>query len=547
MFNILSLITTPLIIFILPAITIWLKNQTDLNHDIRLLFPFLALFFASLVIGYLLLRLSKHRSMQYLLWGYYFIGPFFLLHNYIRTFPLPFLETAGGVYVSLLVFLVAVIILTRRINPDSGVYLFSIFGCLLLLFGIYQFTTEYIPEKSPGSGTPIEARSQAKYKTRPNIYHIVFDEFQTEKFIATLTPDVRTHLPGFIFFPNNTSVYGRSAMSVASMFLGRSYELDSSQKEYLKSAFNSESSILYWLRKEGYRTHFYWYPMYTDMKYKLINNINFFSKYVKVVGFRTLFPAFLKIWLYSNFPEYLSKFYVHSDIATQLKNKNLLPESAVITSYFAFLNFLTDEEELPETNRFTYMHLILPHFPNILAGNCSYSDNLNITSDIEQSQCATSLIMKFINTLQGLGRFKNSLIIISADHGGRHKLKNGELVSIPEDHYGSEWSWARSRALLLIKPIGISNKGEMIVSDAESTLIDIAPTIAKSVSLSPHIDFEGIPLVNPTPLSLKRQRFYYFYEKNKPDELTDEMTRFIIENNTIRLDSKIKIKGNNSK
>ncbi len=541
--RIVSLTTTPLIIFISSADTLWLKNQADLNHSLMVLLPFAGLFFITILIGGLLYLLSGRKPFfRYLLWGYYLLGPFFLFYNQIRRTPFPFLDSAAGTLLSVVVFLVVVVILARKAAPGSASYFFSMFGILLLIFEVYTFTVRYEPPAPRETGTAKTDSTGSRERGLPNIYHLLLDEFQTEKFIATLTPEVKGQLGGFVFFPNNTTLYGRTGMSVASIFLGRSYDPGTSQRDYQLSAFNSESSILAMLKKAGYSTHFYWNPLYRDMRYRLIDRANFYSKYAKAVGFRLLFPAFMKLWVYTNLPAWISRDVIGDEEAIHIKNRNLLPDSAVIVSYYSFLRFLDDEETLPASNRYTYIHLVISHFPEVLTSDCSFDPDLKRTTVIEQSECATSLMVRFIRRLKELKRFDDSLIIISADHGSWYTLKDGELVALPQDYYSLDWSWARSRTLLLIKPAGLSDDRELMISDAETTLLDIAPTIARSARLAMAEGFEGIPLVDPIPVSLKRKRHYHFYDKRNPNELTERMTRYIIEDGTIRLDGEIRVR-----
>jgi hypothetical protein len=46
------------------------------------------------------------------------------------------------------------------------------------------------------------------------------------------------------------------------MFSSRSYDLQSPQGNYLWNAYNTDASMLHWLKKAGYSTHGYLYPVY---------------------------------------------------------------------------------------------------------------------------------------------------------------------------------------------------------------------------------------------------------------------------------------------
>ena len=365
----------------------------------------------------------------------------------------------------------------------------------------------------------------------PNIYHIIFDEYQTDMFDLTLSRDVKENLKDFIYFPENTTLFGRTAMSLASMFSGRSYDLKSPQGNYLWNAYNTDASMLHWLKMVGYSTYGYLYPVYR-FPLSLFDVTIDFKEHARVAiaGQRAVFSS---LWIYANLPYFMAEWLIDRDELDQLKNQNLVSGSANITSLVSFRNYLEDEKHLPGSNRYTFIHLLIPHFPYIFRSDCSYDKDLKGTSPIEQSRCATQLIVDFVKTLKELGRFNDSLILICADHGGRFEIKNGRLKGV--EHlglYSKRWSRARSRALLLIKPPGGNGNESFVVSHAESSLLDIAPTIFACINYRTNMAFEGVSLLDFVNSPLKRQRDYYFFDKKRrdkwSDEGTDEMARFTI-------------------
>jgi hypothetical protein len=76
------------------------------------------------------------------------------------------------------------------------------------------------------------------------------------------------------------------------------------------------------------------------------------------------------------------------------------------------MTFLREEETLPSKGRYTYVHLIIPHFPFVLNQDCSYDGDYEITGPLEQSLCATSLIVRLVECLKGLGRFDESIVLL---------------------------------------------------------------------------------------------------------------------------------------
>ena len=81
------------------------------------------------------------------------------------------------------------------------------------------------------------------------------------------------------------------------------------------------------------------------------------------------------------------------------------------------MNVLEQEAELPATGRYTLIHLVILHSPEVLAADCSYGAAGSKTTQLEQAGCATKLLVDFVERLKELGRFDNSLVIAHADHG----------------------------------------------------------------------------------------------------------------------------------
>ena len=528
-----SLTVTPLLIFILPSTMLYLGNQDDLGRQVAVLYPFVAMSAVMLLLGLALYSLSGYRPFRSLLWSYYVIGPIFFLFYVIHRMPVSFLDTLPFVLLILCLFLMVVTILTIKFDPRSAIKIFAILGLLFISNEVYQFCHKYNHRCTPIYARVVESDKVVRgADTLPNIYHIIFDEYQTDMFELTLSRDVKENLKNFVYFPENTTLFGRTAMSLASMFSSKSYNLKSPQGSYLWKAYNTDASMLYWLKKAGYSTYGYLWPVYTFPLSLFDVTIDFKEHArVTVTGQRAVFSS---LWIYANLPYFMAEWLIDRDELDQLKNQNLVSGSANITSLVSFRNYLEDEKHFPGSNRYTFIHLLIPHFPYIFHCDCSYNNDLKVTSPIEQSKCATQLIVDFVKTLKELGRFDNSLILVCADHGGRFEIENGGLKGV--EHlglYSKRWSRARSNALLLIKPPGGNGESEsLVVSHAESSILDIAPTIFASINYKTNMAFGGVSLLDFVISPLKRERYYYFFDKKWRDkwsgEGTDKMARFVI-------------------
>jgi hypothetical protein len=540
-----SLILTPLILFITTSNSLYLANQADLGNDFTVLLPFACLFIASLIIGFILYRYSKYKAVGYILWFYYLVGPFYLVYTFLRNVPVQFLETSTGVILGLALLSVILIVLILKIQLRSMATFFAFFGPLLLLVEAYLFFTQYgSTPQFISDVSKIDRHITDSRSTLPNIYLLVLDEYQTEMFDLTLSDEVKKSLGGFIYFHENASHFGTTEMSLSSMFSLKSYKFGVDQLAYRKDSFGSQSSILYWLKDAGYNTHAYIRgsnerPLNVD----LFDSVMTFKKNENFIMSKYSFKAFRDLWIYSSLPSCIAvRILKHSRFGRILAT-SYLPQCANIGSLNLFFRYLREEKSLSSNNRFTYIYSLIPHEPYIFDEDCSFSDELSETSPIAQSMCATMLIMKFVETLKELNRYDNSLIIVCADHGAYFECKDGGLTSLKKlGRYDPRRNMPRSKALLLVKPHGKSCINEFTVSDFPSSLIDIAPTIASSLNSGITINYDGISLTDPLPAIQMRKRYYYYYYRIKgPFRLTDEMTRYIIDNNQIQIDTTVKM------
>lgn len=547
--TLLGLVPTPLILFISTSLQLYLRNQNELDQQLGVLLPFVILFTTVLTFGVVLCALSKYRFFKYLLWIYHLAGPTFLVVSLLRGMLPELFGSPEGIALTATVLALAALILATKLNPTVLLKPFAFLGIFLIVLEVSQFAAAYTYTSFHQA---IEGISQPpSTKEHPNIYHIVMDSYQTDIFETTLSPKVEKGLGGFVYFPKNTSLFKNTGMSFPSIFLGKSYDYNTPMANYQKSAFNSKHSFLYWLKKAGYTTRAHLQKIYS-FKLALFDNVIEHKDNVgeqKVAIDHT--STFVSLWLSTNTPKAVAEELAPNEDTLNIAEQNFLPKTWPLMSYISFQNFMEEEKRLPGSGRYEFLHLIIPHPPGVFRADCSYSlDNGEVAQApiLEQAKCATKLIIDFANLLKKLKRFDNSLIIVQADHGGGVRVENERLIQIKYGPENTERAWVNSRALLLIKPIGRTRDNEFQISQAETILPDTAPTVLKSLGIETGLKFTGVSLVDPILWDLERRRYFHLYsKKNKPtsiNEWTDEMHRFVIEDDQIRFDKTIKLLNN---
>jgi len=550
--TLIALTVTPLLLFVSPAISLYLVNQKDFGQNSQVILPYIFVGLIALGIGLVLHRLAETRNLRVILFAYYLVGPVFLVYSGLRNVPFTVMDSPITSFIFIVLTLVTAFVLEKKVRLSGAASLFALMGIALLGGDIYQYVKKKEPDLSPPpriTSTKLSDASKSKVKL-PNIYHIILDEFQTEKFVPTLTDDIRQRLGGFIFFPNNIATYGRTGMSLASIYSGKKYDPTTPQLEFMKNAFSSDKSILYSLKQAGYTTYGYleqFYPFEMELiDHKVYNS----AEKQNVVPDYSLFN---KLWLYSNLPSFIVKGVMDKDEISQLKKRNLLAGTFNIASYISFKKYLEEERILPDHNRYTYVHILLPHFPNIFHADGTYNLSMKKTSELEQARCATKCIADFVDTLKKLGRYDNSLIILGGDHGAFY---NPDKKNIPDPNLRThdpkeyerakdrEFAWNRSRALLLLKPAGNNAGKPFMISEAGTTLLDITPTIAECAGVDTKINFDGVSLLKRRHSSEGIKREFYFFDKKGVYEWTDKLARYLINGNEIEGPEYIILKNN---
>jgi hypothetical protein len=137
------------------------------------------------------------------------------------------------------------------------------------------------------------------------------------------------------------------------------------------------------------------------------------------------------------------------------------------------------------------------------------------------------------------------MIIVQADHGAFYVVRGDKLISVyGRGLYSNIASRARSRALLLIKPPGRGAETTFRSSEIPASLLDIAATIRETLDLQGPRPTDGQNLFGPVSETPKRKRYYHFFDKKGPKEWTDEMHRYEINGDRIKLLGIVKLENN---
>ena len=182
---------------------------------------------------------------------------------------------------------------------------------------------------------------------------------------------------------------------------------------------------------------------------------------------------------------------------TELLNIN--DRDAGMHPYVAPLSYAKmtqDEHQRNDAGEFILSQVILPHGPEVMDENCVYHPPKKIKGQLEkkyyaQVHCALKLVTDFMTTLKELDRYDNSLIIIMGDHGAGisglvdediKRKTHGGPVNAKYSGMNQVNMLKRISALLMIKPPFYSPPDKFKISNKDSQLIDLFPTVFNALN-----------------------------------------------------------------
>jgi hypothetical protein len=531
---IIAILGPGLVVLALPTMNLIARNGEFFRGDFTSGRDLYALGLGLIGTGFAFWAVSWNAVGRYLLTCYLLLTPAWLAYSALGQWR----RAVAGLLVSLLLLVVAWAI--KRWDPTlRGTALFSALLVLSSVISTTMTVRSAASADSLDSGLASSTPTARPTTSRPNIYHIVMDEYQTEMFEYTLNEDVRQALSGFTFFPEARTTFGRTEMAMASIFGDSDYDYTTTPQDFVNESLRGPNSSFDTLRDAGYDISgfvhllsLYGSPSPFDKTTLLRDYVDFDAS----VDYTRLANS---LWVFANLPTSLAKIALSDSVIAQLRGDNLLPDDAPAVSALSFKTFIQRERELPDAGRYTLVHLVLPHFPYVMSADCEHSEGVE-SPPADQAACATSLMVELVEELRELDRFESSVILIHGDHGARFGVTADELIQLPDDVFSEEWSDARSRPLLLVKPAGVDARRALEVSEYPALLTDIMPTVFDSIEI-PFVTLDGRISLLDDPLPNRPTRFYHFYNKGDDGLPDGELTRFVMDADGIRVDRVIKL------
>lgn len=435
---------------ILPGFAIYTGNRGDFfgeTFDVLKINLYIA---AALGLICTVMALScSARNRQNALVGYFGVGLFawvkssFLVGDLPHIDGSPFIVSWDWGIISLeIVFLsclvAPLVVASSKISMKTLTLICAVF--VAVQTGAFFLEMSHATQASVSSGDMARRDgSELTKKTYPNIYHIIFDGFQGTYFnkLAVDRTDGQAELDGFTVFTDAVAQSNRTALSLPGFLTGESYR-SSNISGYMRRSF-CETGLWPLLVKSGYALHIHGqYDEYSCSDVSFFENLrrstfgtvragNEALTLLELSVLRVL-PRAVSATLYSDGRRFAES---HDPDAVELSE---WPYYDVL----GFRKFMQDVALRPKRNSYHFIHVLLPHGPQVMDRECRYRGPQPKVSDsdltslyTEQAACAYSLLTEFVDTLKEEGLYRDSIILVHGDHGYGRRMELRNLERVP--------------------------------------------------------------------------------------------------------------------
>lgn len=328
------------------------------------------------------------------------------------------------------------------------------------------------------SVTAWQPKGLSAVSEKQNVFHLVLDSFQTDVFLELLQEkDAFTDFSGFVLFRDNAAASPHTSIAVPATLLGSLYTgygspadfyamamREGIQSKLFDAGFEVSLSPLLSMEDSPRTDYFEVSSVYRDSPRQLARNNT--ARLLDVGLFRSA-PHFLRLVIYDSGNWSLQKRLTGEIQSASFRHK-------------AFFTDYTERLHLGSANsRYHFVHLHPPHPPYVTLPDGRYAGRVlenTRRNYLSEARAVFELLVGFLHKLQALGVYEKSMIILQGDHGSQiEPVMDGQALDpcLP-----------RLPALLAVKRFNAAS-GPLRISDAPTSLLDVAPTILASLNGEP--------------------------------------------------------------
>ena len=491
-----------LIIFYKIPIDIYYFNRSQFNNFSFILIPNLILFCISL---FLFKKIYNNQILFKLLLT---IAIYILISKVLLPLNIDELEghlelakeNKYGIAIELFSLIISYIVV-RNIHKEFIKKLVVITAIVFFLFSSYYYLRSFastIKNQYNYFIPKSNVNDKKVFNSKPNIYLLTFDAFSSYGFEKIIKKtDIKSNFKGFTFYKNNSSNYSSTSLSVPSFLTGTMHDFDSSVLEW-KDIYRKKGLISEMMNRD----YDVWQYVQSDsMQHGDVKNVktnvsillersrsNLIVELYDYILLR-ISPQFLHQEIYNNGSGIISK------NIKKLKNDESLSMPGehyrALGSKFLMEAIINEEELRPNKGVFLHAHIYIPHGPYILDEKAEYvsekyDGNTQIKRFHMQVEGTAFLLNQFLKKLKEQNKFKDSLIILNADHGsweiGLDEFPSEykdriDIINDNQRRLDAHYIFNQSKSLLAIKHPFTDDTKDLEINEKKTQLLDIFPTI----------------------------------------------------------------------
>ncbi len=515
--NILSPITTPWLILITSMSSLYSENRLCLDFSLIQVWQIWISFIIIYCFGFGLQAFTKkYMIIKKLYFLYLLLGPLFSLYFFVISM---FNSNQSIIFAIGLVCTIIPILIFKVPKISHLKNYFSIIS-LIIIFSELTTQASFFTRKK--SSIEIQTKNlynirndrnysqQRTYNNLPNIYHLILDEISSDLFLNALTENDKIFLKDYYYFPKNLSLFNFTRLSLNSIFSNELLGINTPFPPYHTKSLQEHQviptklNLISALSKKGYYT-----KVYSDLKISsfspanILNSGGFF--FAKSSTNEYQIDKFLNVWIYQYLPLFISKALIsNKNIFTLQKRTFFLFDQQ--KSYINLNNNLDLLKKTPSKGQYQLIFSHFSHGPYWYNKDCLYIGSYK-ASENEAGKCIVKKVKQFIKTIKKIDGYDDAFVLIHSDHGYRYsnvtcdlscrllkqsfsKKIQSKLSVLPLDQFN---------AFLLFKPPAKKNRSnqQLTISQLETSLIDISPTILDLIKSPEKNKYPGISFLNP--------------------------------------------------
>lgn len=376
--------------------------------------------------------------------------------------------------------------------------------CIMQVVGVGSLIPAYQKDETQGNvqyENYLSMEGMGEVASEENVIVFVLDTYDVDflEQVLEIQPDFLEPLKGFIFFPDNVSQFSRTFPSIPYMLTEQTYFYEEPITDYVDRAF---SECMFWegLRQEGFR--YYLFEEAEDVIGDKVRKeaANFVTKgevFAEEYSFLGCVETAVRIGSYRLTPYFVKDRFVYTsgDINQMVISRRIL-DRPMYSEEDAYLWEQLRESGLvvgDDKRAFRFIHTKGAHAPYTMNEKGERVDEEKIIPE-QMYEGSMRFVYNYLEQMQRLGVYEQSMIIITADHG---------------ENFVTEELTQETNPILFIKPCGVSADVPLQISDTMASQNDLLPTISAAIGIE-YVDSWGLDLLNPNGKDTTRTRCHYY-------------------------------------